>query len=664
MRKIGLYPRLAITNLWKNRRTYLSFLLSAILTVFVFYTFSMIALNDGLNKLPGAQGMEIMMVLGSIVVALFALIFLFYANGFLMKRRRKELGLYAIVGLEKKHIARILFYETTVILFISLLAGIGLGISLSKLMFLLIQALMDIPTPLTFQVNILPLVITTGLFVAVFSCLLLYNQLQVRRSSPISLLQGQKRGEKEPKTRWLMAILGVVAMAAGYIIANKVGNPLQALTTFFVAVILVIIGTYALFTTGSIAILKMLRRNKGYYYRPRNFISISGMIYRMKLNAAGLAGICILSTMAIITIGTTVALYIGQESMIHDQYPMDHKISFQESTVDKAWTEQVIRDQAWTQGVEIEELYQGIYLKSSAYREGNRLSRMNVQKITTTEQFENACSLILLPLSEFNLMTGGSYTLDASEALAFEPRDIPPLKNLTVGDTTITIKQELAQFPIAHKGSKALEIPLYLVVKDRETALSLAADLSEPGKQLSFSQGFWWNTSGEEEALISYSKAILDDVKGKGVSSQITSIHTMRREMRAMYGGFLFMGVFLGLLFLMATTLIIYFKQVSEGYMDHDRFIILQQVGMSREEVKSTVGKQILSVFVLPIIVTVLHTWGALRMMTQMLLMFGLADVQLISLSIFGTAAVFAVLYGLVYMATARTYYAMVRMDG
>ena len=239
-----------------------------------------------------------------------------------------------------------------------------------------------------------------------------------------------------------------------------------------------------------------------------------------------------------------------------------------------------------------------------------------------------------------------------------------PLTTLSVGDAAITIKQELAQFPIAHKGSRALQPPLYLVVGDRQTAASLAANVTGADNQPQFSQGLWWNTSGDEEALISYSKAIWDDVKGTGVSSQVTSSHPVRREWRGMYGGFLFIGVFLGLLFLMATTLIIYFKQVSEGYMDHDRFIILQQVGMSREEVKSTVRKQILSVFVLPIIVTFLHTWGAMHMMKQLLFMFSLTNVPLINMSIFGTAAVFAVLYGLVYSATARTYYAMVRMDG
>ena len=663
MRKRFLYMRLALSNLWKNRQTYLSFFLSSVCTIFVFYTFTMIALNDGIRKMPGASPLQVMMVLGAIVVALFALIFLFYANSFLIKRRKKELGLYAILGLEKKHIARILFHEMTALLIVSLITGIGLGIALSKLMFLLVQALMHIPTPIVFQVNQIPLLMTAGLFAAVFFCLLLYNRLQVHLSSPVNLLKGQQKGEREPKTRWLLTLIGIAAMGAGYWLAITVGNPLQALSIFFIAVILVIIGTYALFTAGSVAFLKMLRRNKGYYYKPRNFISVSGMIYRMKQNAAGLAGICILSTMAIITIGTTAALYVGQTNMLRDMYPMDHVLSYEENKLDPVRAEELIREKAQANKVEIYDFHQASFVDTAVYREGNVLGKSEMTGTMTSKEYENAWMLFLLPLNEYNRLTGSAYTLANNEALLFESRNGSVPDSLTTGRTVISIKENLSQFPISNKNNKGVEPPMYLIVKDRETAYAIYQAINGPDAETSFRQGFWWNSDGSDEALLKYAQDVDDALRAPKIGFNISSVDAMRRDWYAMYGGFLFLGVFLGLLFLMATTLIIYFKQVSEGYMDHDRFIILQQVGMSRDEVRATVRKQILSVFILPIIAAILHTCGALHMMTEMLSMFGLGDKLLIALSIFLTAGVFALLYGMVYTATARTYYKMVRMD-
>ncbi len=662
MRKRFLYLRLAVSNLWKNRQTYLSFFLSTMCTIFVFYTFSMIALNEGLKKMPGAQGMQIMMVLGAIVVAIFAFIFLFYANSFLIKRRKKELGLYGILGLEKKHIARILFHETVALLLLGLIVGIGLGIAMSRLMFLLIQALMRVPTPIVFSVTELPIILTCGLFAAVFFLLLIYNRLQVHLSSPVNLLKGQQKGEKEPKTRWLLAAIGAAAMGAGYIMANRLSNPLQALTIFFVAVILVIIGTYALFTAGSIAFLKILRRNKGYYYKPRNFISLSGMIYRMKQNAAGLAGICILSTMAIITIGTTVAVYMGMESMLKSQYPLDHIISFREDAADPNWAAQVIQDKAQEYHVTIPALYQATYLQTIVYRDGDQLMKAEQYDMNTSQDYENVWGLYLLTVSDYNQMTGASQALEDNACLLFQSRNMPSPQTITLGSMTFAVT-DLAEFPISQKSSSAIDSPLYVIVKDRETAQNIYASIHGAEEEYRFSRGFWWNSQGEEQSLIDYSNAVIETLRASGKGFSSSSAHTIRREWYASYGGFLFLGVFLGLLFLMATTLIIYFKQVSEGYMDHDRFIILQKVGMGRDEVKATVRKQILMVFILPIVAAVIHTWGALHMMTKMLSMLGLGDKPLITASIFTTAGVFALLYFFVYSATARTYYAMVRME-
>jgi putative ABC transport system permease protein len=387
------------------------------------------------------------------------------------------------------------------------------------------------------------------------------------------------------------------------------------------------------------------------------------MIYRMKQNAAGLAGICILSTMAVITIGTTAALYVGQENMLRDMYPQDHVISYRENTIDPGWTEETIREKAREYQVTITDLYSGIFAETAVYREGNLIRMPEMTNPNTAEQYQNVWSLCLFTQDEYNRLTGNAYMLAKDEALIFQSRNGPAVDSLTAGNTVIRIREDLMQFPLSHKDNKVREAPLYLIVRDRDVIDTIIKSINGPDAAATYQHGFWWNSAGDNEALLNYSQAIWDEVKSTGVSSNISSAHTVRRDWYAMYGGFLFLGVFLGLLFLMATTLIIYFKQVSEGYMDHNRFIILQQVGMSRDEVRATVRKQILSVFILPIIAAILHTWGALHMMTEMLSMFGLGDKLLIAVSIFLTAGALALLYGMVYTATARTYYKMVRMD-
>ena len=662
MRKRFLYLRLAVSNLWKNRQTYLSFFLSTTCTIFVFYTFTMISMNEGMKKMPGAQAMQVMMVLGAIVVAIFAFIFLFYANSFLIKRRKKELGLYAILGLEKKHIARILFHENIILLILSLLCGVGLGIALSKLMFLIIQALMRVPSALTFELVPLPFIITAALFTAVFFFLLLYNRLQVHLTNPVNMLKGNQKGEKEPKTRWLLALIGVATMGTGYVIANTVGNPLQALTTFFVAVLLVIIGTYALFTAGSIAILKILRRNKNYYYKSRNFISLSGMIYRMKQNAAGLAGICILSTMAIITIGTTAALYIGQGSMMKSQYPLDHKISYQEGEFDSAWVSQVIQNNAEKYSATIPALYETSFLHSLVFRDGDTLTKVDESDQVMYQNYEKVWNMYILTLNDYNRMAGAAQTLENDACLLFQSRNIPSPKSITIGSISLAVT-DLSEFPLGNKSNSTYDSPLYLIVKDQEKAKAIYAEIHGADSKEKLWHGFWWNSQGDAQSLMDYSNDVLKTLRANGKGFNSSSAHIIRQEWFATYGGFLFLGVFLGLLFLMATTLIIYFKQVSEGYMDHDRFIILQKVGMGRDEVKATVRKQILMVFILPIVAAVIHTWGALHMMTSMLSMFGLGDKLLIAASIFITAGIFALLYLFVYTATTKTYYSLVRME-
>ena len=323
MRKITFYPHLAITNVLRNNQFYLPYLLTNIATVAMFYILAYLSFDDTLASFPSANNVQVMMGLGCIVVGIFSTILVFYTNSFVMKRRQHELGLYSILGMETRHIARLLRVEALFLGLFSLVCGLAAGIILSKLMLMLLLKLLHFPVSLGFSISIVGIAMTTVLFTVLFLLVLLHNLIQLRRAKPVELLRSSSVGEREPKVKWLLALVGIVTLVAGYVMANTIQSPLEALTRFFFAVVLVIIGTYCIFTAGSIAVLKLLRANKHYYYKPQHFTTVSGLLYRMKQNAVGLASICILSTMLLVTVSTTVCLYLGVETSLKESFPRD-----------------------------------------------------------------------------------------------------------------------------------------------------------------------------------------------------------------------------------------------------------------------------------------------------------------------------------------------------
>lgn len=662
MRKNGLYLRLSLTNLWKNRQTYFPFLLSGVFSTFVFYTFLMIGSNPGIANLERGSGtLQVFMNLGSIIVAVFTLIFLFYANSFLIKRRKKELGLYAILGLEKRHVARTLAYESLFSYVITMVFGLGLGMLLGKLFFLIIGAIMQVPTVLHFSLHSFPIYFTLLLFAGVFFVLYLHNAFQVRLQNPIRLLRGENRGEKEPKTHWFFGFIGLVAMVAGYVIALSVKNPTEAALLFFLAVLLVIIGTYALFTSISIGVLKMLKRNKRYYYKANHFISVSGMLYRMKQNAAGLASICILSTMVMVTVGTTTALYIGQERLLKVDNPTEftyRDYMYDDEHVSRATFMKVAEAAGEKHGQEITDLFVYKSLSTGALREdrGFASDREYSYKDRTIENNNRFQSLTFLTLEEYEKLTGMKETLEPKEILYFQSTDYPTEGGiLYFGDTPLTVKQELASLPIANKGMTNPES--YVIVRDEETILALYNGIYPSTENIYPSTSYAWNTEGDAASKLAYGEEM-----SPHLSSSVLGYYFQREQSLSVTGSFLFLGVFLGALFLMATVLIIYFKQVSEGYQDRDRYIIMQKVGLSKKEVRQNVRKQILTIFLLPLAVATIHTTGALLMVKRILFLFGITDERLVALCVYLTVVLFGVIYTLVYMATAKVYNKMVEM--
>lgn len=656
------YPKLAFLNLKKNANTYIPYMLTCIGSIVAFYTMVSIQSNKGLDKMSGADNLKFILFLGIIVIGIFSVIFLFYTNSFLIKRRKKELGLYSILGLEKKHIARVLFYETVFVTVISLSLGLLGGILIGKLLFLLLLNIVHFKSPLAFSIDGFGLMITTVVFIAIFALTLLTNFLQVKLTNPIDLLKGGQHGEKEPKASWIVTTIGIISLGTGYTIALTVDDPISALLLFFVAVLFVIIGTYALFTSGSIALLKGLKKNKQFYYQSRNFISVSGMIYRMKQNAVGLANICILSTMVLVTISTTVSLYVGQESMRKDFYPVDVSIIAQSGTVDYSSIEAIIAAEKNKANVEVKDPLSFDLSQFTAFHEGSHfLPDMVADESTDALYYETVSEILMIPLDDYNQMTNQNKTLAENEVMIFSISENYKEQTIVFGENQYLVKEQLEAIPMDFKKKQLIGNKYYLIVNDTQTMTNIYQSMNQNSDSDGLSHAMMFNLEGSEDNTMAFSKNMRASVEQVNPDIQVDNLYESLNELYAFFGGFLFLGVFLGSLFMMATVLIIYFKQISEGYEDSERFEIMQKVGMDKREVKKTIGKQILMVFFLPLVGAMIHVAFAFPVITKMLAAFRLTNVALIFFCTIFAALVFAVLYGLVYKLTAKAYYKLVK---
>ena len=663
--------RLAMRNLRRGRQTWLPFLMASSLLTFALYSFSAMTFNPGLNSVFGAQTFMLVLNLGLIVVGLFTAIFLFYANAFLIRRRKKELGLYSILGMERRHVVRVLLHELAMAYGVTMVFGLGLGMLLSRLLFLTLRALMRLDIPLTDGFNAQAAGTVALLIGGLFLLLFLFNALQVRTSKPVDLLHGAQQGEKEPKARWILAFLGLGCMAAGYYMAARVNNPVTAVALFFVAVLLVIVGTYLLFLTGSIALLKVMKRNKRFYYNPKHFATVGGMLYRMKQNAAGLASITILCTMAMVTIGTTGALYIGAERMLDEQYMAD--VAWGVGTEDRAAAVlKAARALEAETGMVPEARHVFRSRTEWMFFIGGECHSMNDARGDELEYYDRLVIATVMTQEDYNALQGTKLSLAADEIAWWGDQRQESL-SLAGHTWRVTPMEEPKVRVKSGTGYRSAVV----VVPDEDTVAVLAhALLSKYGlandEEPLLSYTIAWNLTGTQEEKLAYAekleeagraaiKAVTDENTHWGYSFSNRISATV--DWYAMYGSFLFVGVFLGLIFLMGTALIIYFKQVSEGYQDHDRYIIMQKVGMSQQEVKRTVHKQILLVFFLPLLVALCHVGGSLHMVTLMLNIFGLTDVPFIAACTVFSALLVALLYFLFYYRTAAAYFRLVRFD-
>ena len=667
----GIFSRLAKQNIRNNKSTYIPYIITCIFCIAMIYMMEFLRDCPTLDQAV-RQADEVRMIVftGEIVVEIFCIIFLIYSNSFLMKRRQKEIGLYNILGLERNHIGIVMFLETIITSIGSLAGGIAAGIIGSKLALLFLLKLLHIPSVLGFYISVKGIFTCLFMFGIVFLMILFLNLAKIHLSRPVELLRGNNTGEKEPVAKWLMALIGFICLGAGYYLAVTTESPIKAITIFLLAVILVMAGTYLLFTAGSIVILKFLRRRKSFYYRTGNFISISGMLYRMKQNAIGLASICILSTGVLLMIAMTVSIYFGMNDIMLNRYPYDVDMSVTSISEEECQTaieafEKAIADNK----VPVEKSVEEIYLDIVCSKNGDQIL---IKPANTIRNSDSVLVLSLLDQAEYERLTGISANLNDGEIFAWYPSAVQK-DSVTVDETEFTVKKWLDKNPLTC-GEDAVSDNAVLVVTDEDfkkfdemrTEMYKGVSSAPAGEDLTLHLGL--DITGSETDKIDFGTPVMEVVKdlkkngGLSENSWITS-GIRQQEYESYYadnGSLLFIGILLGSLFLMGTAMIIYYKQISEGYEDQKRFEIMQKVGLSRREVRSSVRRQILMVFFLPLLMAMLHITMAFPMIRRMLLLFGMTNTKLFIGCTAGTVLIFAVVYGLIYLMTARSYYHIV----
>lgn len=659
----GFYTRLAVTNIRKNSKTYFPYILASSATVMMFYNLLYLLLSKDVNSMHDSSTLSAVLGLGSIVTGIFAFILLLYINSFLIKRRKKEFGLFNILGMEKKHIARIMLLETVMIGLLCIGLGLIAGVLFSKLALLLLLKILAMNASFGFEVPLRAVSITVILFGAIFLINLVYNVFQVHVSKPIELLKGGNVGEKEPQTKWLIALTGAAALGGGYFIALTVKSPLAALNLFFVAVILVIIGTYCLFTAGSIAVLKALRRNKRFYYRTNPFIAVSGMIYRMKQNAAGLASICILATMVIVMVSSTVSLYIGLEDALRTNYIREISVSASNVTYDDIkQVDDAIAETVKIRGLSIHNPIRLRYASEAAVQDGNAFTGVRSAGFSSS----GLSMLMFITAEEYHRIEGVSVELSEGEALVYIVKGKLPGETLDFGGYSLNIRGRLDKMETIEEFSPLKNSMLaqsYVIVTADEQDLNRARQALNEGEEWlpGFQYNYLFDTKADRKAQADLVSSLQYVMRDLSVHVFVEGREASKNEFISLYGVLFFLGLFLGALFILGTVLIIYYKQISEGYDDKERFAIMSKVGLSRGEIKKTIRFQVLSVFFLPLIMAVIHIAAAFPVICKLLTIFNMTNVPLYAICTALTILVFAVCYAMIYSLTARTYYRIVR---
>lgn len=662
------YAKLALSNLRKNKQAYLPFLISMLFLVAINTMSQLIVKNPGMEALPDSTTALMMFGTGIVIIVIFSVIFSLYTNSFLLKQRKKELGLYNVLGLGKRELYQLMIWENFFSFIFVVISGLITGMILAKLGFLILSKLLGLETGFVFQVPFAAVLQVLLVFIGIFGLLLLINCLQIAKTDPIQLLHGGKKGEQMPKTRWFSAVAGVIALVVGYYLAITIDSPIEAFAKFFIAVILVVAGTYLLFQAGSIALLKMLKKRSHYYYQTNHFINVSTMIYRMKQNAAGLASICILSTMVLVTVATTACLFFGQKQMSESRY--SHDLAITSKQVDGTTMEKTMKDFAQEQQVPLENQLLLKTTDSLLFTKGNDGDfHPMVADSYDMSKISSGVMLTFLDLTDYHVLSGKTAELAENEVLLLTLNGEIKGDQLHLEGRDYQIKERLQELP-GMKPGEGLTDAYVVVMKDWDQIQGLLDKwYTSEGYQryrlpvYTIAADF---ANGSEEDHLKFGAAFSQHLESLYGPQDYRTGYTFDDKVqqvqnnRQFTGGFFFLGLIFGVTFTLATALIIYYKQVSEGLEDQERFNILQKVGMSHQEVKKVITSQVLMVFAFPLAVAMVHLAFAFNMIRKLLILFGLTNWQLFFITCLVSALIFAVLYYLVYRLTAKTYYRLV----
>ncbi len=673
--KHGFYPKLALTGISKNRRLYLPYILTCAGMVMMFYIVSFLSVNQTVRGIPGGDTMQAMLSMGCGVIGVFSLIFLFYTNSFLMRRRKKEFGLYNILGMGKRHLALVLLCECLIVAGIALAGGLLCGILFSKLGELAMVRILDGSASFSFTVDIRSITTTLALFGVIFLLILLNSLRQIHLANPIELLRSESVGEKPPKANWVLALAGVLLLGAAYYLAVTIEDPVSALVWFFVAVVLVIVATYLLFTAGSVALCRLLQKSKRYYYKTNHFVSVSSMKYRMKRNGAGLASICVLSTMVLVMLSSTVCLYIGVEDSMRTRYTRDIMTdipAFDEEAA--ASVREAAQQVLETEGLSAENLLQYRVLETAVFLEGQK-ALISIGSVYSYQlsALDNARLLFLVSIEDYNRLAGTQETLEPGQALLYSARTTYDYDTIEIESLGVyAIQKTVPKFVDNSMDAMQILPSLFLVVPDiaecQQALAGLADENGEPLVSAHEYYGFDLDCDDETQRAVfgqiikTLQQRQSDDPSFPAVSCE--SVAQEKSSFYSLYGGLFFLGILLGIVFVFAAVLIMYYKQVSEGYEDQSRFAIMQKVGMTRREIQKSINSQVLTVFFLPLLMAGVHTAFAFPLVSKLLSLFNLVNIPLLILVTIGCYLVFALFYVVVYRITSRSYYRIVSDAG
>ncbi|KAF1301444.1 ABC transporter permease [Candidatus Enterococcus willemsii] len=669
----GFYLKMAVQNIRKNQRLYLPFIISSIGTIMMTFVIQAISSNTGLTTIPGGNNLQTILGMGYVILILFSGVFLFYMNSFLMKNRKKEFGIYNILGMDKRHITKMLAYEMTSIWFISLSLGVLAGILLNKVAILLVRRMLNAEVAFGFELSAEPIVWTASFFTFIFVVILVANIFQIHLANPIELLRGSNVGEKEPKTKIIWTILGLVLLGIGYYLALTIQSPIMGMSLVFLAILLVIFATYLLFTTGTITWLKLLKRNKNYYYQTKHFIPVSGMLYRMKKNAVGLANISILSVGVILMLSIVAGLYISTNNSVDSQYPSDvvSEVSLEEfnQTNEQTTKEQIASTIEKTEdetGIQSEGRLSYTYLNFPVLRskEGFEIN----EEVYAVQSDVQPILLNIIDQGNYELITGKKLNLKENQVAIHGTIDPYKGKELNIQEYTFDVvptKEVIEEFVIGSETTNQVQESYYIVVSNSTILNQLADAQKEILNDLAANIGIFTELDlpgANAQQEIDFSERLRNNFEENEliIRSMDTRVQA-NGKISALRGGVLFLVLTIALLLLMMTVLIIYYKQISEAYDGKERFNIMQKVGLSNQEIRRAIRSQILSVFFLPVCVTGLHVLAVFPLMKKAMVLIMLNQVNLFPISLLIAFVIYLLVYLLVYRLTARTYYKIVQ---